>query len=150
MISPNSPARSTPFFESRRPTTPFLSDPALAAFRRLRSVFAPPVALRHFDASLPTVVETDSSRFAIAAILSQLHPDGYRPVAYWSRQTTDVERRYLAHDSELLAVVEATRHWTTLLESCNDSFTICTDTKLSNTSRPLNACFLDMSTGLKT
>ena len=113
--------------KSSTSTTPFLSDSALAAFRRLRSVFASPVVLRHFDASLPTVVETDSSGFAIAAILSQLHPDGYRPVAYWSRQTTDVERRYGAHDSELLAVVEATRHWTTLLESCNDSFTIYTD-----------------------
>ena len=37
------------------------------------------VVLRHFDASFPTVVETDSSGFAIAAILSQLHPDGYLP-----------------------------------------------------------------------
>lgn len=113
--------------KSSTSTTPFLSESALFAFRRLCSVFASTVVLRHFDPNLPTMVETDSSGFAIAAILSQRHSDGYRPVGFWSRQTTEVERRYGAHDGELLAVVEAVRHWTTLLESCSDPFMIYTD-----------------------
>ena len=109
------------------PPVPFLNDTALTAFNKLRRVFASPVVLRHFDPALPTRVETDSSGFAIAAVLSQLHSDGYRPVAFWSRQLNNAERRYGAHDGELLAVVDAVRHWSTLLESCTDPFTIYTD-----------------------
>ena len=108
-------------------STPFLDSATLAAFRQLCSAFASPILLRHFDPSLPTQLETDSSGFAIAAVLSQRHPDGFRPVAYWSRQMTNVKRRYGAHDGELLAVVESVRHWTTLLESCNSPFVIFSD-----------------------
>jgi len=113
--------------KSTVPTTPFLSDSSLFAFELLRSKFTSTEVLRHFDPALPTLVETDSSGFAIAAVLSQQHPDGFRPVSYWSRQSTDAERRYGAHDGELLAVVEAVRHWSTLLEACDAPFTIYTD-----------------------
>ena len=104
-----------------------LSGAALDAFRQLIHAFVSPAVLRHFDPALPTLVETDSSGFAVAGILSQRHVDGYRPVAFWSRQMTETERRYGAHDGELLAVVESVRHWTTLLESCQAPFVIFSD-----------------------
>ena len=109
------------------PTTPYLVNAALESFLHLRSVFASPTVLRHFNPSLPTQVETDSSGYAIAAVLSQKHEDGLRPVGFWSRQTTDAERRYGVRDAELLAVVESVRHWSTFLEACEDPFVIYTD-----------------------
>ncbi len=109
-------------------TSPFFDLYSLAAFRRLCSAFASPVVLRHFSPALSTQLETDSSGFAVAAVvLSQQHADGMRPVGYWSRQMSDVERRYGARDGELLAVVESVRHWSTLLESCHTPFTIYSD-----------------------
>jgi len=92
----------------------------------LKSIISAPV-LRHFDPTLPTTVESDSSGFAIAAVFVQQHPDGQHPVAYFARQMTPTEQRYGAYDGELLAVVESVRHWSSWLEGCEDPFTILSD-----------------------
>ena len=92
----------------------------------LKSIVSAPT-LRHFDPTLPTTVESDSSGFAIAAVFVQQHPDGQHPVAYFARQMTPTEQRYGAYDGELLAVVESVRHWSSWLEGCEDPFTILSD-----------------------
>ena len=97
------------------------------AFDALKAAFASTLTLRHFDPSRRTVLETDSSGFAIAGILSQDHDDGLRPIAFWSRQTAAAERNYGIRDQELLAIVESVRQWTPYLESCQSPFTIYSD-----------------------
>ncbi|KAL0361382.1 UNVERIFIED_CONTAM: Retrovirus-related Pol polyprotein from transposon [Sesamum radiatum] len=59
------------------------------------------------DMSKPFVVETDASNFALGGVLMQ---DGH-PVAFESRKLKDAERRYSAHEKELLAVVHWLRLW---------------------------------------
>ena len=109
-----------------------LDEAALEAFHSLKSRFTSPPLLRHFDQSRPTVIETDSSGFAIAAIMSQAHPTTANPrrllpVAFFSRKMTAAERNYGIRDQELLALVEAIRYWSDYLESCSEPFTILTD-----------------------
>ncbi|KAL0373943.1 UNVERIFIED_CONTAM: Transposon Tf2-12 polyprotein [Sesamum radiatum] len=65
------------------------------------------------DMSKPFVVETDASDFALGGVLMQ---DGH-PVAFESRKLKDAERRYSAHEKELLAVVHCLRLWRHLLGS---------------------------------
>ena len=73
--------------------------------------------LVHFNPERPIRLETNASRFAIAAILSQLVPAGvlaekaeWRPVAFYSKKMEPAERNYETHDSELLAIVKAFVH----------------------------------------
>jgi len=112
----------------KSPPSPFSLSPSAreCVSYLLKSIISAPV-LRHFDPTLPTTVESDSSGFAIAAVFVQQHPDGQHPVAYFARQMTPTEQRYGAYDGELLAVVESVRHWSSWLEGCEDPFTILSD-----------------------
>ena len=91
---------------------------AKEAFERLKAAFTKAPLLRHFNPELRIRVETDASGFAISGIISQLQEDDghWHPIAFWSRKMTDTERRYEAHDGELLAIVEVFKHWRHYLE----------------------------------
>jgi len=54
----------------------------------------------------------DASDFALGAILSQRDKEGrLHPVAFHSRKFQPVEINYEIHDKELLAIVDAFKHW---------------------------------------
>jgi hypothetical protein len=87
------------------------------AFQELKTRFSTEPILVIFDPSKPSVVETDASDKAIGACLSQADDKGkLRPVAYLSRKFTPAESNYEVHDKELLAIIEAFRHWRVYLE----------------------------------
>lgn len=67
--------------------------------------------MRLFDNKLVTLLCTDASDNAVGAVLSQVGPDGERPVAFESRKLTDTEKRYTTLERELLAIVHATKAW---------------------------------------
>ena len=79
----------------------------------LKYAFTSAPMLRHFDASLPTKVETDASGFAAAGIISQLFGAAanarWHPIAFYSKKFTPAEVNYDTHDQELLAIVLAFR-----------------------------------------
>jgi hypothetical protein len=102
-------------------------DRAEEAFNNIKQAFQGADILRHFDPTLETVIETDSSDFAISAILSQYHGKQLRPVAFMSRKMSSAELNYEIHDKELLAVVSAMKLWRHYLEGLNQSFTILSD-----------------------
>jgi hypothetical protein len=90
---------------------------AEGAFQELKTRFSTEPILVIFDPSKPSVVETDASDKAIGACLSQADDKGkLRPVAYLSRKFTPAESNYEVHDKELLAIIEAFRHWRVYLE----------------------------------
>jgi len=62
-------------------------------------------AVQTVDGSLPLVVETDASEYAIAATLNQ----SGRPVAFFSRTLTGSEQRHSSVEKEAYAIVEALR-----------------------------------------
>jgi len=83
-----------------------LDDDALNSFQRLKDDLAKACFGAIAD-DLPFKVETDTSYFALAAILSQ---DG-RPVAFMSRTLASCERRYPAVEKETCAIIEAVCRW---------------------------------------
>src|SRR5213079_2217573 len=90
---------------------------AQAAFDNLKALFTSAPLLKHFDPELPITLHTDASGAAISGILSQIHPNGdLHPVAYWSRKCVPAECNYDVHDREMLAIVQAMRHWRHYLE----------------------------------
>ena len=98
------------------------------AFQKLISIFTSSPVLCHFDPSLPIILETDASDFAIGGVLSQIHLDTItRPVAFYSRKLTPAEVNYDVYNKEMLAIVETIRNWRCYLEGY--SFTIYTDHK---------------------
>ena len=60
------------------------------------------------------VLSTDSSGFALGAVLLQDHGKGLQPVEYWARSMCKAERNYPVHEQELLAVIMAWQSFETL------------------------------------
>ncbi|KAM0721485.1 hypothetical protein Q7P37_002409 [Cladosporium fusiforme] len=84
----------------------------------------------YLDDILSVTVETDASDYAIGACLSQPNEKRkLRPVAYLSRKMTPAELNYEIHNKELLAIVEAFRHWRIYLEGHPEEITVITDHK---------------------
>lgn len=102
------------------------------AFRILREAFTKAPILVHFDPKAKLQIETDASEFAAAAILSQLVSIGeenpqWHPVAFWSRKFIPAERNYETYDQELLAIVDAFKHWRHYLEGAAYPIRVLTD-----------------------
>jgi len=72
------------------------------AFDQLRDCLLCEPVLKHHDPSRPTKIETQSSGYAVGAVLNQEHTDGWRPVPYLSMTMTSAERNYPIQGQELL------------------------------------------------
>ena len=122
----------TAMMKSTGPNVPksdvFLTTEAAEAFDLLKESFVTAPVLRHFDVERPIRVETDASGYAIGGILSQQDEDRHwHPVAYYSRKMIPAERNYETHDAELLAIVEAFKHWRHYLEGSTHEVLVLTD-----------------------
>ena len=61
--------------------------------------------------SLPYLVTTDASGFAVGATLSQDQGKGQQPIAFLSKKMLPAELNYPAHEQELLAIIVALKAW---------------------------------------
>jgi transposase InsO family protein len=78
------------------------------AFERTKAALLKPPVLAHFDAGLPTMLQTDASRKkGLGYALLQRHSDRWKLVQCGSRFVTDTESRYAMVELELLAAVWA-------------------------------------------
>lgn len=75
------------------------------AFHSLKSKLTSDSVLSIFDPSKENILYTDASRDGIAGILVQVTDEGEKPVHYYSRQTTEDEKKYHSFELELLAIV---------------------------------------------
>jgi len=83
-----------------------------AAFEELKRRFTMAPILARYDAQRPVDIETDASDFPIRVVLSQRDDEGkIHPLAFHSRKFQPAEINYEIHDKELLAVVDAFKHW---------------------------------------
>ena len=81
------------------------SDAALTAMKRSLTT-APVLAYPDFSVSSGGfILDTDASKVAIGAVLSQMQDGEERPIAFGSRVLTKAERNYDASDRETLALV---------------------------------------------
>ncbi|MBW0588358.1 hypothetical protein O181_128073 [Austropuccinia psidii MF-1] len=81
-----------------------LNEKALRQFHQLKEALIIVRILSHFDPSLPTIVETDASDYALGAVLSQISDSGKHPIAFDSHKLLPAEFNYEIHDKELLGI----------------------------------------------
>ncbi|XP_075079357.1 uncharacterized protein LOC107827306 [Nicotiana tabacum] len=99
---------AVPLTELLKKVTPWEWGPKRAeAFNALKAAMSSSPVLALPDLAKPFEVQTDASDYALSGVLLQ---EGH-PVAYESRKLKDAERRYAAHEKELLAVVHCLRLW---------------------------------------
>ncbi|MBW0533492.1 hypothetical protein O181_073207 [Austropuccinia psidii MF-1] len=84
-----------------------LNEEALRKLHQLKDALITTPILSHFDPSLPTIVETDASDYALGAVLSQISDSGKHPIAFDSRKILPDDLNYEIHDKELLGIVWA-------------------------------------------
>ncbi|MBW0481574.1 hypothetical protein O181_021289 [Austropuccinia psidii MF-1] len=107
---------------------PFIfNEEALTQFQILKATFTTAPIPSHFNPSLPTIVETYASDYAIGAVLSQVNDSGKHPIAFDSQKILPAELNYKIHDKELLGIVWALKQWRTFLFSLSDSFEVLKD-----------------------
>ncbi|MBW0527228.1 hypothetical protein O181_066943 [Austropuccinia psidii MF-1] len=99
-----------------------LNEEALSQFHQLKEAFTTAPICSHFNPSLPTIVETNASNYALGAVLSQVSDSGKHPIAFSSRKLIPAELNYEIHDKELLGIVWALKHWRALLLSLSSHF----------------------------
>ena len=77
------------------------------SFNETKALLVKSPVLALYDVSLPTKITADSSSYGLGAVLTQQHPEGWRPVAYASRTLTTTEQRYAQIEKEALAATWA-------------------------------------------
>ena len=88
------------------------TDECCSAFNALKKAFTSAPVLTHWITDVPITVETDTSNYALAAVLSVMTPSGeLHMVAFHSRTFHTPEHNYDVHDKELLAIYEAFKRW---------------------------------------
>jgi hypothetical protein len=94
----------------------------------LKSAFTTTPVLAHFHHEKPTRIETDASKYALGAILSQKQDDNHwHPVAYLSRKFNSAETRYSTFDQEMCAIIAAITEWRHFILSAKQTIPIIID-----------------------
>ena len=83
------------------------SDNTFKCFEALKRALISAPILAYPDFSKPFQVHSDSSDWAIAAVLLQLHERLLKPIAFASRRLTSTEHNYTTSERELLAITYA-------------------------------------------
>ena len=99
-------------------------------FKRIKALFTDETILQGHDPEKKQTVETDTSQWAIAVYLSQ-SDDGKRgkPITFHSRKLTPAEQNYDIHDKELLAIMDAFKHWRHYLQGARHEIAVVMDHK---------------------
>ena len=100
------------------------------AFKRLKQQVCEAPILNHFDPSKQCHVETDSSDYVSAGVLSQEDGNGIlHPVAFFSKRIVPAECNYEIYDKELLAIIRCFEEWRPELEGTAMPVKMLTDHK---------------------
>ena len=77
------------------------------AYEKLKKALTVAPVLTRPDFTKPFSIQCDASRYALGAVLTQLHDDGEHPIVYTSRVLNSAERNYTTTEKECLAIVWA-------------------------------------------
>ena len=87
------------------------TDEAKKTFQNLKQLLTSTPVLGYPDSRGEFVIDTDASNYGLGAVLSQTQDGVERVIAYYSRALSQAERNYCATRKELLAVVQAVKHF---------------------------------------
>jgi hypothetical protein len=100
------------------------------AFNTLKDRFTEEPVLMMPDHSKPFQIESDASKYATGAVLTQLDSNGDRhPVAFISKTLTETKWNYKIYDQELLGIVQALEEWRHYIQGSGHVTTVHTDHK---------------------
>ena len=102
-----------------------------STFTSLKQAFTTTPILAHWIPGTPLIVETDTSDYTLAAILStiSLTNGEIHLIAFHSRTFTPPKLNYDVHDKELLVIFEAFKTWCHYLEGSLTPVDVITDHK---------------------
>ncbi|MBW0519237.1 hypothetical protein O181_058952 [Austropuccinia psidii MF-1] len=107
---------------------PFIfNEEALRQFQILKETFTCAPILAHFNPSLPTIVETDASDYALGVVLSQVNDSGKHPIPFDSCKLIPAELNYKIHEKELLGIFWALKRRRDFLLCLCNPFEALTD-----------------------
>ena len=82
------------------------------------------------DVTKPFQIETDASKYATRAVLTQLDSNGDRyPVSFISKTLSPAEWNYEIYDRELLAIIRALEEWQHYIQGSPYSTVVLSDHK---------------------
>ena len=100
------------------------------AFDELKKRFTEEPVLMMPDHTWPFQIETDASKYATGAVLTQLDSNGDRhPISFISTTLSPTERNYEIYDWELLAIIQALEEWRHYIQGSVHATTILSDHK---------------------
>ena len=95
------------------------------AFDRLKTALLTAPVLAHYDPERDSEVRTDASGIGVGAVIVQKYPEGWKPIAYASRQLTKCEMNYGISEKECLAIIFALNKFRPFLD--HRHFVVVTD-----------------------
>ena len=98
------------------------------AFASIKKCLSSPIALAHYDPTLPLVLAADASSIGVGAVIYHRYPDGTeRTIAHTSKTLTTTEQKYAQIEKEALALVFGVQKFDQFVRGRN--FTLLTDHK---------------------
>jgi len=96
-----------PIYNLLKDSVPFnWSKACQRAFDAVKKEIGSDKVLAHFDPTLPLILATDASPYAVGAVLSHIYPDGLeRPIQFASQTLTEVQQKYAQIDKEAYAII---------------------------------------------
>ncbi len=106
----------------------FWSDDCKEAFQFLKDSFNSARVLSYFDPDKEIIVESNTSDYVSAGILSQYDNQGIlHPVAFYSKKHTPAECNDGLYDKELVAIVQCFEEWRAELQSTPHPIKVLSD-----------------------
>jgi len=100
------------------------------AFETMVTAFITAPALRHFDHEREVIIDTDTSDYVSAGVLSQRDDEGVlHPVVYYSKKHSPAECNYDIYDKELMAIIKELEEWRPECEGAAYHLQLITDHK---------------------
>ena len=87
-----------------------------SSFDAIKEALAKATMLHHPDPSLPLSLTTDASDVAIGGVIEQRGPNGWEPLAFFSKKLSDSQQKWSPYDRELHAVHKSVRHFKHMVE----------------------------------
>jgi RNase H-like domain found in reverse transcriptase len=100
------------------------------AFDTMKKRFMEEPVLLMPDQSKPFQIESDASKVATGAVLTQLDSNGDRhPVAFLSKTFSETKRKYEIYDQELLGIIRVLKEWRHYIQGSGHTTIVYSDHK---------------------